>query len=379
MSWKFETIQTATPSSLGASSVLEFDGRDIWVSAGTSTYVYGYWDQNSDYEYLTYNYYFDDNIQSLYLYNTLATGSVLDMKYWNGKMYIMTTTNTIKVYDTSTKTLVDTLTTPETTQGKLALANNKVWVVGTALTASDQQNLYYYNILTSTWSSGIAITGRKQVTPVRDMIDGLNGYLYITSRNDHAVVKVDTTTGVMSGSHRINRHPYRLYATQNKDVYIASDAQTTSGDPDIPIAVMGVVSKLEQTTYTSTNIAAASGQMIDLVVDIIGNFMWYIGTISGLGRTNLTNNDFRYTLGTSVGTKIEGEYSPTRGIITPQFTYDKWNGSSFDTITVKPYLFFISGTTLYGVRLNSMIRENSYQVLGTAIIGTGDQAYFGEA
>lgn len=429
MTWKFETIQSATPTVSGSTyinknSILAHDGRDIWVSGFKSTptdskiFVYGYWDQNSQYEYLGWQYYFDENTSNpLYLYNTIDVGTkiVKDMVYWSGKMYVLLDDNTINIYDVTTKSLITTKTPPVTVQPRLIAANNKIWMVSIDVTTTDQQVLHWYNILTNTWGSN-NILGRKQ-DKTRDMVDGYDGYLYITSMNNHAIVKVDTTTGAMMTWYSINRHPYKLMATQDKDVYIASDSQwnppktkhtttTTWNSPYshpvggtgselgiTPIAFMGMVSKMNQTTYDVTHASAACGTISDFSIDPTTGYMWSAykwkdenNPTYGLGRTNTTNNDFRYTHGSDNGSLYNGDHytiegpgiNPMRSMLIPSFTYQKWNGSGFDNITVHSYLVNIQGTSIFAIRLNSMVRENWFSVLGTGMIGTGDQLYIGD-
>lgn len=386
MSWTFEQLQKS-PQSWGTNTSLAFDGRNIWIGSGTNIGVYGYWDSNSNYEFLSQPYYFNSNVNMLYLYRNFSINtpipsigglaqSIIDMTYWNGKMYVLTSTNIIQVFDTTTYQLIQTLTCPNMCQAKIVAANNKIWLTSLYANGTDQQELMYYDILLSTWSSLITLPGRKQST-VRDMVDGLNGYLYITSYNEHSIIKVNTTNGTIITSYKINRHPEKLSVTQNKDVYIVSDVGATFNT--------GMISKLEQNTYTSTRICAAGGSVENLAIDIDTGYMWHIGKTAKLGRTKLASKDYRYVGGTSNGFSIDfNEFSPsvstaiTTGLITEPIFYQKWNGSSIDTILVRPYLCFVAGGYLYATRLNSMIRQNSFEVLGTALIGTGPQNYIGD-
>jgi len=405
MGWQFEQSMIAVQA--GAVTCMAFDGRDVWVAAGTTINVYSYWDQNSDYERLTQNYYFENNATSLYLVATItAPGTVRAMTGDNGKMFVLTSATNIEVYSTTTHTSTGHITVEQSVQPVLTTGDNALWAISSLPEEpTDQQRLYRYDLLTSTFSSAL-ITGRKQYI-VRDIAHGLDGYMYVTSHNEHEIVKVDSRTGAMVSVHRVNRHPNRLVVGQNKTVYIGSDAQG--------LAATGMLSGFDQSTNTSTNIGATGGGCKDIGLDERRGEAWFIGGNVTLGRLNLTTNDFRF-LPNQTNTPMQSPplawYPPfpgwtitpgvdpnsdatpylttpasnaalvnVTGIVTPKLTVQRWNGTGFDNVTVYPYMFVANlGTSglVQAYRLSAMKRVNSTEVLGTAMIATGDQAYYGD-
>jgi hypothetical protein len=373
MGWTFEQLQRNDLTLSGASDIC-FDGRDVWVANGTQCHVFSYWDENSEYEYLDQNYYFTRNVVDLHLVQSLDTGAVRKLATWNEKMYLLKDL-TIDVWDVPTRAFVETITLPQGVQPVICAGSNKLWVVTLAVDdVTDQQSLLSYDLISEEWTSRF-IAGRKQFLN-RDIVDGLDGFIYVTSFNDHAIVQFSAATGTAISTFRINRHPYKLHVNQNKDVWVISDAGM---DP-----LEGMVSKFNQTTEVSTNFAAAGGRMASFWDDEVQDQLWYIGGVVKLGRLDKTTNDFRFTQGDALGYTISlDDYgiepaSIEYGIVTPQLTYEKWNGSSFDTVTVRPYLFFIGGNKLHAARLTAMVRVNSIEVLGTAIIATKAQNYYGD-
>ena len=102
-----------------------------------------------------------------------------------------------------------------------------------------------------------------------------------------------------------------------------------------------------------------------------------------MGRLRKSDMDFRYVDGTALGYTISfdsfvSSTTFTKGLLTPSFTYERWNGSSFDTVTVRSYVFVATSSAVYAFRATSMVRENSKQVRGTGMISLNDQDYIGE-
>lgn len=375
MSWTFEQLQQASQSGITA---LVHDGRNVWASSGATIKVYSYIDN----EHLDETAEFERIVFDLTLVTTITHSATVDaMAVWNGKVYVK---NGLEVHAYSPTTFAQvglTIILPDVMQSVIGVANNRLWFVTyDADATTDRQSLYYYNLLTSTWSTAILIPGKKQYI-TRSIVDGLDGYLYLTNMNEHAILKF-ATDGTYIAQYRINRHPYALYANQLKGVYIASDPQT---DP-----LLGMVSVFDQSSNTSTNVAAAGGNVVYLCHEEYTNKIWYVGGSPKIAQLNRASGDFRYVQDPLAddyvpGAAISFDDFPTainttfiRGLLTPQLTFDVWSGSAFVSKTVKPYLFFSNSTTLYAARLSSMVRVNSMDVLGTAMVTTGAQNYYGD-
>ena len=375
MSWTFEQYQIS-PNILPSSPYcMAFDGKYVWVAAGTNVYVYAYWGEDGYEERLGQEYYFDTNMLFSALVATVAVGSVVwSMVAHNGTMYLNVSGNQLKACDILTRVITTVPTAPgNITQNSVIVADNKIWIVGAGTDTSDRNSLYYHDLFTGLWSSAIPIPGKKGGT--RYLANGLDGNVIVTCGNEHSIAKFNASTGAYVGSYRVNRGPYRLHVNQDKVVYIVSALDTTS-------VQNGMISTFNQSTNTSTNLASAGGYLYGLGETT--DYVWTVGGIALLARTRKSDQDYRYVGGDAPGYTItlpSAGWNPTTtstGLVTPQFTYEKWNGASFDTITVKPYLFYGTANRVVTVRLNSMIRVNSADVLGTAMISVDQQDYYGE-
>ena len=375
MSWTFEQLQKSPNTLPSAPYCMAFDGKYVWVAASTNVYVYAYWGEDGHEEYLGQEYYFDRQQLPLTLVATVAVSGVYSMVAHNGVMYLNSGGNQLKACDILTRVVTTVPTAPDNiTQGTIAVADNKLWIVGVGIDTSDRNVLYYYDLFTGLWSSAIPIPGKRGGT--RYLSDGLDGNVIVTCGNEHSIAKFNASTGAYVGSYRVNRGPYRLHVNQDKVVYIVSALDTTS-------VQNGMISTFNQSTNTSTNLASAGGYLYG--IGETTNHIWTAGGIAKLARTLKSDQDYRYFNGTAPGYSIVlSDYSsvdPTSTstcFVTPQFTYEKWNGVSFDTVTVKPYLFYGVATGVVAARLNSMIRVNSADVLGTAMISVDQQDYYGE-
>lgn len=373
--WLFEQYQTAGQSGI---TTLAHDGRDVWAANATQIKVWSYLDE----EYLAQEYQLDNGLFAMKEVATIEHGSAVDkMECSNGVMYVLSGAE-IKAYSTTTYTQIGSvITTPVAMQSEMCIANNKIWFVSlnsdqtsslAGIVASDCQQLYFYDLISQTWSSPVLIPGKKQYI-TRKLVDGLDGYIYITGMNDHAVVKF-STSGAYVGTYRVNRHPYLLHANQNKDVFVVSDAQS-----DI---LKGMVSVFDQSTNTSSNFAAACGT-IEYMADVGDGRLVYVGGTPKLAILNKSDKKLKYVQDPASedfvpGAAIQLAVTPLRGLVTPSLTFDVWTGSAFASKTVKPYVFFSTSSTLYAARLSSLVRVNSMDVLGTAMIATGAQNYYGD-
>ena len=392
--WLFE--QTLVASQTGINNIIH-DGRDVWVSAGNQIKVYSYIDE----EYLAHEFQFDRGMFELKLVATIDHGTATNaMVSYDDKVYVMSGVE-LKSYDKTTYTAVgSTIALPVPMQYNMCVANNKIWFVtydsdhGSmpgGVPTSDCQGLYYYDLLTSTWSAPVLIPGKKQFI-VRSIVDGYDGHIYITCLNDHAIAKF-TTSGSYVGQYRINRHPYLLHANQYQQVYIASDVQE---DP-----LKGMVSVFNTSTNTFANFAASGGSLLYLADDAVVSGdpedpttlrasalttgkLHYLGGGSAIAQLNKADKHFKFKQDPASEVFVPGAAlmfdagTVLGGVVTPPLTFEVWNGSSFVTKTVKPYAFVYNATTLYAVRLSSLVRVNSMDVLGTAMIATGAQNYYGD-
>lgn len=374
--WKFEQSQRMDVSGV---TCLAFDGRDVWAANSSYIQVMSYFDE----EYLAHEFQFDNGLFTMRDVKQISHGTLVNaMVCWNNKMFVKSG-DSITAYNTTTYAAVGTtINAPVSMQNEMCLANNKLWFVSAdsdqsssvdGIPASDCQQLYYYDLINSTWSAPILIPGKKQYT-TRRMVDGLDGYLYITGLNDHSIVKF-TTDGVYVGTYRINRHPYFVQVNQDKVVYVVSDAQSD--------VLKGMVSTFDQSTNTSTNYAAACGT-IEYMADSGAGQLVYIGGTPKVALLNKSDKKIKYASQDPEsddyvpGAALEYGMTPLHGLVTPPLSFEAWDGTTFVTKTVKPYMFTSTSSAVYAHRLSSLVCVNSMEVLGTAMIATGAQNYYGD-
>ena len=109
----------------------------------------------------------------------------------------------------------------------------------------------------------------------------------------------------------------------------------------------------------------------------------YVGGTPRIGLLNKADKKIKYYQDPASedyvpGAALEIAVTPLHGFVTPPLSFEVWNGSAFVSKTVKPYVFFSTSTALYACRLSSLVRVNSMEVLGTAMIATGAQNYYGD-
>lgn len=402
--WKFERLlqsPTLTASGVGP---LVFDGRDVWTAAiNGDVSVLSYWDASANSEYLGQEWSFDNvgpfKMKLVTTFNVCKNGGQFFGMVKNGNyVYVWEVVGNIShisKWDITTKTNVpsgDHTISRIVDQQKIACANNKLWFTNFIPDpVTDQQYLFYLDLNTNTESTPVVIPGKKQYI-LRDMADGLNNKLYVTSLNEHSVMRFSTIDGSYIDAIRVNRMPYRLHVNQRRTVYVASDAQTAIG--------AGMISACTQPNTgpeTVTAFSCAGGELNYFwdtnftVDDDTTGHLWFMGKNAVMVRLDKATKDMRFTKGTSPGFTIELAWTKPDGtaltvtttgegsLVTPPLTMERWNGTSFEPFTVKSYLFFIgSDAKIYAARLSAMVRVNMMDVLGTAMVATGPQNYYGD-
>lgn len=404
MSWTFEQLQRyEQPAYYTSLASIPSDGFDpscpfVWTGSRAwvvSRYlkdkpypepddttarmlVFNHWSE----EYLDFNYYFDTLIHTLpYSSFKLEKAGLLpedppiklhdnpqDMCVWYDKVYVMEGT-LVTIWDKETTAYIGEFNTPGTMFPRMCSANGKLWFTTQGVDGNDRQGIYFYDIAAETWGY-TAIPGKKQVE-MRDLIDGLDGKIIVTAHNEHGIKRFDTVTGAYVDTHRINRHPYRLSVNQSKEVFVYSSD--------------GMVSKLTQPGLVASNVCGTTGT-VDTGFDDGQGYFWFLGLGASILRVDKTTYDAKTTSGPNAGSDLNFSNfayiksvseSCTKGLVTPSITYEVWNGTGFDTVTVKPYLYFHNSNSVNAARLSALCRVNSVQVLGTAMISIGPQDYYG--
>lgn len=433
-----EQISTHPPQAYTNYNVVNVNG-DVWVFSTNSRMievtVYNTWDSaNEDYEKLTYPYYFDkhygfqiakiyerhpsglpeDEFAEPYDYNhtigaVLEPGSpVIYVTQWYDKLYVLRS-NTILKWDIETRAYEGIVTVIPPVQigeyidcsgtcpdlesqvagSNLCAANGKLFLTSVNLTNAEQQRVFMYDIAANTWVHNI-IPGKHQ-TSERFIVDGLDGFVWVTSKNNHAVVKVSAETGLPTASVRIHRHPYAMHVNQSKEVYVAGDYNVR------------LVSLLNQSTGASASFCTGAS-VINRFFDS-GGYMWFLQEDDPVVAASTTpptpvsrfarvrKSDLHATIDSDgyksgdgeivdipAGAKLDTNMGNIMsGVITKALSYERFENGGFVTYNVKPYVFIISKTgAIKAFRCSALVRPNKYITRGTAMIAVGAQAYYGD-
>lgn len=447
-----------------------WDGNYAWSFTNTSAYNgvsrlticaidTWHYDGSADFstlEKLTYHYYFDNNTHSDVIRSNISayvqTGSggiqhdISATRYYEN-FYVAVGQKKIYVFD-KTMTSTGIINMPEITTSvtelcsgpvenkeqqtifsNIVCSNGNLFFTSFEKTASEQQRLWRYDLTAKTWTSTV-IPGRHQ-NEKRHIVDGLDGSIWITNKNNHSVIRANNATGEILASIRINRHPYKLMANQSKEVFVASDAGSHKVtrkyyDPAIqggltgnnkggsatntaqmwkPVDTLdvtdGQISVIDQSDNSQDAYCAARCDSEDLTQKENGNFyddgqgyLWFIAP-DAMGRLRKSDKEFKlqFTQSEPMGDVEEdpgNEMIPDNStidytfgnaiasIVTPIHTYQKWDGTQLVNTTVKPYLIWTTnGSSFNIVRLSALVRKSKYIHRATAMVATGDQAYIG--
>jgi hypothetical protein len=327
-------------------------------------------------------YYFDNQSLTLpiTLVKNLPTGqTIVSMTKWYDRAYAMCASGQILVIDLASNTYIGSVYLPDEYSGigsNLCAANGRLWFVPlfNVSPVSDQNYLLSCTIPdivhnfcasdTLTWSWDARLLLSKKQGSMRYLADGLDGRLFVTAKNDHSVLTYDTITGAYLSIYKINRHPYKLITNQNHQIYIMSDDTGA-----------GLLSLFDELSNTASAFCALMGASWVLEDDRTG-YAWLIGgNDGGSPATPTTMRIKKSTLGavpTSAAIGIDG-------VLTRPLTYAKYdrNLNTTTTITIRPHLFIRGTSTVTAYRATAMKGVNSSQILGTAMIATGAQKYYG--
>lgn len=374
MSLEFETVYRYARSSGSATTtfIIKVSAVETWVGwsdgAITSHTTLGL------HTTLDINYYFDNQTVVLpekFVFEPFPGLDIIGVTKWHDFVWIMyeygTSANHIASINISTYAINTLLPLPagltyDQINSNLCAVNGGLFIIDANVTATDQNSFWRYSISSGTWSTGI-VPGKKQTT-TRYMADGLDGRMYITAQNDHSVVSFDTTSGATS-SHKVNRHPYKLQVNQNKDLYVIADISATNN----------TVSLFDQATNTASTFC--SGLKSTSVLDDFRTGMVWLGG-GGADTMRILRADQGAVIAGVTGVPGAIAYHDVMAL-TDNFTYDYYNPADDTTaeLTIRPHLFIRTATEVIAYRATALKGVNSSQILGTAMIATGAQGYYG--
>lgn len=424
----------------------------VWLITTNTRYIdigaYNTWNTgDKDYDKLSFNYYFDNNVfalkyqpatppdtkeytcynvetpmgsATLYnggtyateVYSHVTTSAKVSATKWYDTVYIAHGTTEICAFDVNThKYNGTTLTLPvvitqdpthrEYATGDFAPINTQL-TIGSNICAADNKlfitcrerdtnhNQYYcvYDLATHVWTYN-TLPGRHQLED-RHIIDGLDGAVWVTNKNNHAIIKIDTSTKNVTSTIRVNRHPYRLAVSQGKELFVASDpggdvprkdypaesanvlVETTAGyiaSTDAFNIVTtedctdGQISLIDQSTGAQDPYAAArcngAVKNLDFFDDGQG-YLWF-ATDKHIGRLKRSDLEFKTSysiVDNTEGTPTEPQYNmiPDNStiafdipsghniiahVVTPPIDYQQWTGTTFVDAHLNPYMYIL--------------------------------------
>jgi hypothetical protein len=394
MSYIFkEGHRIAAPTGEGNFIQMAFSGRDVWAThANGNVVIYNYWGEGTLYQQETIDlstelpngaYYIVKGFDKMYVFDGVALSAPYTGGACSGTGYKSTRFVPI---DINSKTVGTPVDLPYDSHCFPAYADGRLFVTTLAqegLTGDDQQDIYYYTTTGSPQfsTSLVNIPGNKQFSP-RRIYYAKESYLYVDSINENAVVKFDLRTGspeVQALSHNAtiitNRRPVAMYANDSKELIVGSaDAMVTS---------------VNQTTDTPTNIASTINEVTAGIWDD-ETYIWGAPTLVRVDQTTgspITDN-IRIMADTDKDYSIEDLPDTTflQMIVTPTITHNEPVAGSPEIaeVTEPSYIVLMAAGHIYFVRdfdesWNLYETRNYYhRTLGTAMIATGSQSYYGE-
>lgn len=375
MSLGFETKYRYTRSSGSATTTFmqQINQSTIWVGWSDGA-ITSHTSLNLNYT-LAHEYYFDTHtitLPEVIVASPTATLTLISATRWYDRVWVLFSqtgiAENIASYNTTTYartniTLPNGLTYSQI-NSNICAANGKLYIADKNVDATDRNTLWIYTIASGTWTS-VIIPGKKQST-IRHIVDGLDGKIYITGQNDHSIIAFNTVSNTSTGSYRINRHPYKLQANQNQEVYVISDLTSTNN----------TISLFNQSTNTAATFC--SGLKTTTVVDDFRTgYVWLAGGGASTMRL-LKSNKGAITVG-DTGVAGTDTYSDVI-LLTDNITYDYYNPETATTtsLTVRPHLFIRTASEVIAYRATALKGVNSSEILGTAMIATGAQGYYGD-
>jgi len=367
MSLEFETIyefkrDAVSPpvSSATPTFIVKANEVEVWVGWNDGK-ISALSSLNLDYT-LDQAYYFDNQTVRLtsQLFGDVRTGMQNATKLGDIMYVLYTTSPNIVGYNIHTKAQVGAFDFPAgfTKGSDLVAANGALWIANAATNANMQNTLLKYDLTASTWSV-FAIPLRHQ-TDQRMLINGLDGSLWVTCKNNHSIADFDLATNSFLQTYKISRSPATLSVNQNKELFVGCDVS---------------VIKWDQAANTPTTFSANLGHTTYLD-DLRTGFIWLVG--GGQPTYRMIKSTVGVVAAGVTGAQTDDSIRAV-AVLTNQVTYDKYDPITDTTssITVRPHLFIRTATGVIAYRATALKGVNSSQILGTGMIAIGAQGYYG--
>lgn len=297
--------------------------------------------------------------------------------YWiatcNDKIIVSNGANysNIFVFDVATQQLVSVLTLGLEPSGAATIANSnllglsgKAWCVNTFYDDATSQRLITKNINTGTETS-TNINVRPSSTRAW-LANGYNGFVYMTDHNGVSVSRYDQSTAALGARIRTSAFPHHVFTTQDRMILVASDT-----------SLLTTVDWDDDGVHFSNNTENVPTSMAR---DPVSSTKYWFTRTSGnqLMKYDLTSGDM-FEVGPTAADWVVSSSpiaAPVQVHTIGSRTYTASDGS---TRTIRPYLFVLSGSSVYLVAIdNPLVRSWYTSINGQAALVGGSQQYFGE-
>lgn len=313
------------------------------------------------------------------------SGQAYYITYGNGKIYVFDCSvisgehseygidGWVEI-DKHTREVVGKRTLIQTAHCKPTFANFKLWFVtaaSTALTASDQQHLFYYDTAAIAWSGNITIPGKKQFDP-RKIVWGKDQYIFVDRFNENGVAKFNTSNGAFVSSILTNRKPTAMYANSSKELLVAGKN--------------GMITVVNQSTDATSNDYGLTAEAFAIYDD--GTYLWAaLPQMARLEKGALTDN-YRIMDGDDKDYSIEAFSQSTFFdiFVTPPYVHQDWdveNEVIVNKTEERRVVALTSASLFVAYNLTDSwsleeVRDYYLKVKTGAMIGTGAERYYGE-
>lgn len=375
-----------------------FDGKNIWVMGATGTlHVVEFWGPYSDddpYSNETNLRWTEGEIDLLNYPNfgpkvrvirQHDMGGVGQICYYDNFVYWTDGTYVKRVAVTAASTTPSTFATfPVETHSEIVGVNGRIYAVGihpTTQLTNDTQKLYYVDTTTGAVSLAGDVPGRKQQK--RRSLVVSNDTLYISGYNTRSVYKFNALTGAYLTGLTVNRDLEALYRNDN-DVYVVSSlkGKVTIGDKEYANSMVSQITESDTINHKHGILNGGHFFADD------GTYIWAVTDAKGLQRTKKSNNatfvdkdnaaikdspDYQFEMVDPVGNVISNIINI---LVTPSFTYQFFDGSTFQDVTVPKYIHFICEDKVCSISSVNVLRwENDIELNQYAAISTGGLGY----
>jgi hypothetical protein len=237
--------------------------------------------------------------------------------------------------------------------------NSKIWVVNTRFSDSVPQRLISKTLAGTETSTNINVRPQS----VRSWLaNGYNGFVYLTNHNGVSVSRYNENTGILGARIRTSAFPHHIWTTQDRRIFVASEALLTTVDWD------------DDGVHFDHNSETTPFDLVSDPVD--GSKVWFVRD-SEIVKYTLADGNMQI-IGQDIGDLTPDWVITGHGIASHEVIATV-PSQAFGSYVTRPYLFALSGTKVYLIALDGALSRKYYDELnGQGAIVGGTLQYFGE-